>query len=84
MPNTNFLITKTCPCGEILYWTGRGLWLHEYEQAVKFPRDILTIPLPPGTSCILEVTDEGEPVAQYTVFTLPQPPGGIKVFDESC
>jgi len=84
MKETSFILTKTCPCGEILYWVGDGLWLHEYDQAVKFPGGIFSCPLPPGTSCILEIRWDGEPVAEYPTFTLAQPPGGITIFEESC
>jgi len=74
MPN-NYVITKMecCSCGEpteLVYWNVDCGWVHDFDEASLFPRDILGQPLPRGASCILEVTEEGEPVDQFSVIDI--------------
>jgi hypothetical protein len=80
MPN-NYIITKTCDCSdELVYWNVDTGWTLNFDEASLFPRDIIMQPLPQGSSSILEVTEEGEPMIQYSVIPLPSPVGGIKIF----
>lgn len=75
MPNTNFLIVKTCECGELEYWNLDHGWMHGVcEDATIFPDDIRWEPLPIGAECVIEVTEDGEPVSQthpLSIYPLP-------------
>lgn len=64
----------------VTYWNLDQGWVMEFELATPFPKEILTLcPLPVETTCILEISIEGEPLAQYN----PLPYRGGIVFEKT-
>jgi hypothetical protein len=63
-----FIITGPRDGEDQLYWNNSPtrMWV-EFGEATTFPIDILSAPLPPRASGIMEVTIERIPVREYPV-----------------
>lgn len=65
--------------GDPSYWNDDlGEWVTDFSEATNFPQFILTEPLPPGATHIMEVHSSGEPLGVYSLVS-----GGRKVFQKT-
>lgn len=57
---------------EPYYWNvNQSQWVSNISQASKFPKEILTVPLPPNTTHIIEFNQNFEPIKFYNVIHNP-------------
>lgn len=67
---TQFVITGPVTNEEQTYWNMDRQWVTYLAEATTFPHDILTSPLPPGSSGVMELTLTGEYVKFYETLPL--------------
>jgi len=75
--NSSYFIYKcVSPTGgDPCYWDDSiGKWTPEFSEATSFPIMILTTPLPPGATHVIETNTEGEPLGTYTFIKSSNPP----------
>lgn len=70
----DYLITGPVRNEDQTYWHNDYGWITEFGEATTLPKQILTSPLPPGATGIMELTPGG-PVAFYPAVS--PPTGGV-------
>jgi hypothetical protein len=65
--------------GDPSYWNDdAGEWTNDFTEATSFPNLILSTPLPPGATHVMEIHPSGEPLGTYSLV-----PGGKQVFEKT-
>jgi hypothetical protein len=69
MSSSYFIYKCVTPTGgDPCYWNDDvGEWSTEFSEATNFPKFILTTPLPPGATHIMEVHSSGKPLGTYAL-----------------
>lgn len=65
MAETQFVIAGPVENEEQLWWHNELGWITKFECATTLPKQILTSPLPPGATGIMEITMDWEAVGFY-------------------
>jgi hypothetical protein len=65
MNETNFYIFGPLAGGDPSYYNIDKGWIYEFEDATPFTGEILTLPLPQGTTCVMALSTDFEPLEQY-------------------
>jgi hypothetical protein len=72
LPNTDFRIHGPIENEAPTYWNvDLWTWVLSFEMASKFPRDILTLPLPEGTEGVMEYDPQGLFLNWFTPYPPP-------------
>lgn len=82
MSSSYFIYKCIPPSGgeEPTYWNDEvGEWTDDFADATNFPKMILTTPLPPGATHVMEVHPSGEPLGTYSLVT-----DEAQVFRKTC
>lgn len=64
-----FIIGPLNDSEEPTFWNIDEGWTDNFDKATPFSGDILTDPLPKGTTCIIPFSKEGQPLAQFGPLT---------------
>lgn len=65
---TQFVIAGPIANDTQLWWHNELGWIEDLIEATTLPVDILTTPLPPGATGVLEITMDGSYVCFYTLL----------------
>lgn len=81
MSSSYFIYKCLSPTGgEPSYWNDTaGEWVSDFADATSFPKMILTTPLPPGATHVMEVDSSGEPLGTFSLVT-----EEAQVFQKTC
>ncbi len=80
MSSSYFIYKCITPTGgDPTYWNDANReWTTDFSEATNFPKLILTAPLPPGATHIMEVHSSGAPLSTYALVA-----GGKQVFQKT-
>lgn len=69
---------------EPLYWNVDRGWVRNFNKATPFPETIQFESLPPGTSCLMLISEEGEPLTQLDLVCplFPSNPSPTQIFQK--
>ena len=82
MPQPYFLIHGPIRSERPTYWSvDLEIWVISLSLASKFPRDILTLPLPEGTEGVMEYDPQGLFLNWFTPY--PPPWGWMKLSQQN-
>ena len=51
------------------YWNLDLGWIEDFHLATRFPRDILSVPLPPGSGGVMLINETGDLLVFYEAVT---------------
>jgi hypothetical protein len=72
MLNADFYILGPHDGDDITFWNIDKGWVTDFALGTPFTGEILTLPLPEGSVCVIPFSSASEPLAQYN----PLPGGG--------
>ena len=67
MKNFYVIIGPDSSNGEQQYWDATNWeWTWDFDEATHYEdKQIFFMPIPPGTECIIEFTEEDEPIREF-------------------
>lgn len=85
MSSSYFIYKCVTPSGgDPTYWNDEtGEWTTDFAEATSFPKMILTTPLPPGATHVMEVHSSGEPLGTYSLV-IDGKGQELQVFQKTC